>query len=342
MTDQQQKPNEALELINETALNVWKYQSGLTASADPKTAVADWKGSEVVTIARAQCRLSTDLNVQARAPNSPLTTPDLPPLVGKALETGAAAAWPETIEHLLWTKLIRLPDFRENYVLTSTPPALLEQDAAGRILPGRPLVSREVVTLKTFSRTVRIGDHLYYSDRSGIFIDLGKQFALSAASIAADLSFGLLTSNPVMMDSEPWLAVNQGNQAATGAALDATSLGAALAGLRAQTINGLRLNLAGAFLLVGGNEELAARQLTRDYFTEREMSVVTDDRLTGHGFFILANPKIIPAVVRLQMVPGDPLIMSVRRADGGLEIKATCDLGIAPANRTGIYWTPAP
>lgn len=344
MTDTDQKKNETLDMVKEMALMVWGYQAGIKSKpgADSKNILSDWKSVDIATIAQLLCKTSADLRVQARAPNSPLTTPDFPPLVGQALATGAAFAWPETVERLFWTRPIRLPDFRENYLLTSTPPALTEQAEGAEILPGRPLVSKETVLLKTYSRTVRIGDRLYYNDRSGIFVELGRQFALSAASKAADLCFGMLTDNPNLADGEPWLAVAAGNQASAGAALDATSLGAALAGLRAQTVNGLRLNLNANFLLVGGGDELTARQLTRKYFAERELIVIADDRLTGYGFFLLANPKILPAVVRLQLVPNEPLALDVRRIDAGLEIKALCDLGAAPVNRTGIYWTPAP
>ena len=125
--------------------------------------------------------------------------------------------------------------------------------------------------------------------------------------------------------------------------LNEENLNLALAGLRAQKLNGLRLNLAARYLLIGEDEEVTARRLVRDLFDATELSIVVETRLTGRGFFLIADPAITPCVARLVWSANAGNLVNVTTRPGkidGLEIRAVADLGAAPMSRTGIFWTP--
>lgn len=336
--------DEARELFQSTALEIWKQQAGLAVKGDAVS--ADWRGSDCSTIASALQKIK-NMNGSHGGFVSPLNEKDFFDLAGIAVETGIAGAWQKQIADLAWMREIGLPDFRENHLLTIAPDALLEVAEGNPILPGLPAVTKESAYLKTFARLFRIGERLYEADRSGLFVRFGQQFALSAASKQADLAYGVLIENPALADGAPWLSVEAGNQAAPAqnyaTPLNEANLDAALGGLRAQRLNGLRLNLSAKFLLVGADEELAARRLVRDLFSTGELQIVVEDRLTGHGFYLIADPEIMPTVAKLSLAGSKhPVIITASRSGTApaLVIRACADMGAAPMSRVGIFWTP--
>ena len=337
--------NEARELLQRAALSVWEQQAGLAVTADAKSVAADWRGSDCATIARAMQRVNAPAGVQATA--SPLLDFDFVRLAGIAVETGMAGAWEKQLANFAWMRGLGLPDFRENSLLTIAPDGFLEVAEGNPILPGLPAVTKESAYLKTYARLYKIGERLFEADQSGVFIRLGQQFALSAAAKQADIAYGVLIENPALADGQPWLSVDAGNQAPTGqnysTPLTEQNLDNALAGLRAQRLNGLRLNLSARYLLVGADEELASRRLVRDLVTAGELTVIVEDRLTGHGFYLIADPEIMPTVARLSLAASKhPVDITASRSGAAmaLEIRASADMGAAPMSRVGIYWTP--
>lgn len=339
--DQHFKDAPAAKLMAETALNLWRRQAGLTAAAPLKTPVADMDGADVAVVGRAISRCSADPHIQASADRSPFLSTDFAALANAGVQVGIDAQWPQLNAALAFTKLTLVGDFREWGFLTAAPPALTLNREGAPIERGTPFITRESGQIQTYATTVPISDRLYANDKSGIFIQVGQKLAISASASLADACFAPLTGNPDLADGDPWLNTPHGNRAAAGVALDATSLGAALAGLRVQTINGLKLSLAPRYLLVDPAQELTARQLTRQYFDPETLTVISDARLTGYGFTLVADPQVFPCLARLQLTE-NPVQVSTRRQDAGLAFKVVADFAATPLSRVGIYWTPAP
>ncbi|MCB1776816.1 MAG: hypothetical protein KDI50_05205, partial [Candidatus Competibacteraceae bacterium] len=311
----------ALDLIKRTALDTWRQQAGLVSAASPKTAVADMNGSDVAIVGRAISRCSADPRIQASADRSPFVSDDFLALANTGVQTGIDWQWLQLNAAVAFTKLTLVGDFREQGLITPAPPPLLLNPEATPIERGTPFITQETGQVQTFAIQVPISDRLYANDKSGIFIQVGQKLAVSAAAALADVCFAAITNNLALVDGDPWLSVIHGNRAAAGAALDVISLGAALAGLRVQTINGLKLSLPPRYLLCDPAIELTARQLTRQYFDPEALTVISDARLTGYGFALIADPAVFPCLARLQIME-NPLMVSARRQDGGIAFKA--------------------
>ncbi|MGH7336641.1 MAG: hypothetical protein ACREI7_03605, partial [Myxococcota bacterium] len=131
------------------------------------------------------------------------------------------------------------------------------------------------------------------------------ELAADAAVFAENALFfaGLLSNSgngPATADGVAFFNAAHGNVAA-GAALDATSLGAALSLLRKQTSpSGSKLNLAGRLLVCGPDNEVRAHQAVAAITsgTTPLLDVVVDAHLAvTQGWYVFADPRVRPAFV---------------------------------------------
>lgn len=138
---------------------------------------------------------------------------------------------------------------------------------------------REFLAVFRVSRTVweSIGEQLIRSIRA-----FGQKFALLEAKLLAE-TIEAATLTPV------------------SGSMDATGLAAGLAALR-DSLNdaGQKTNLAAYTLLVPTATEYAARVLKRNADLDG-MEVVTNPYLTSGRFYLVANPQLSPALVRLRL-----------------------------------------
>lgn len=324
-------------MLARTALAAWRQQAGGSENLSN-----DMKGCDVESVARALARVSPLANVRAASDHpTPFMNADFVELIGIAVADGVEQILQNIQQGTRFAGDIYVRDFRENAFLTMAPPPLVLSREGALIPPGFPLVTRQTGNLATWATLFSLSDRAIVNDRAGVFVKVGQMLAISAAAKQSDLLFDVLASNLNMGDGDPWLSETAGNRSGTPAALDAASLGAAIAGLRAQTVNGLKLNLAPRYLIVEPAEELAARMLVKQYFDAEELTIIADQRMDGAGFFVVADPAIYPSVAKLQL-DKVPVSITVQRRDAGISFKVVADFGAVPLSRAGIFWTPKP
>ncbi len=322
-------------MLARTALAAWRQQAGGSENLS-----TDMKGCDVESVARALARVSPLANVRAAADHpAPFMSEDFVTLIGIAVETGVERIWQNIQQNTRFASEIFVGDFRENAFLGIAPPALVLNKEGLPIPPGFPLVTRQTGNLSTWATLFALSDHAIVNDRAGVFVKVGAMLAISAAAKQADLLFDVLTSNPNMADGEPWLSESAGNRSPTPDALTATSLSEAIAGLRAQIVNGLKLNLSPRYLIVAPTEEMSARLLVKQCFDAEELSIISDPRVDGAGFFLTCDPEIYPSVAKLQLEK-TPISITVQRRDAGMSFKAVADFGAVAVTRAGIFWNP--
>lgn len=335
--------SESLKALEVVAISIWNQQAGIPGNKVERFA-DDWRFASMTDFAEAVHKIqSENSNLRVNA----LLTDGFANLAGIGVETAAKQTADIIIAGLEWTRSISVPNFREDNLLNIAPSELEEAYEGSWGNLGEPAIISEAAKLKTYARFFRIDRRSYESDETGLFVRLGQQLGIAAACKLADLVYEPLLTNPPLADGQPWLAPEFGNQAQPGqnyeTPLNEENLNLALAGLRTQKLNGLRLNLAARYLLIGEDEEVTARRLVRDLFDATELSIVVETRLTGRGFFLIADPATAPCVARLSLFGSEKLVnVTTRRPINmdGLEIRAVADLGAAPMSRTGIFWTP--
>jgi hypothetical protein len=103
-----------------------------------------------------------------------------------------------------WTRQGSLADFQPtNRVVLGTAPRLLEvlehaEFTRGRLASG----PRENLQLRTFGRVLAFTRQAMINDDLGIFARISDNFGAAAAAMEADLVYDILTSNPVLGESE--------------------------------------------------------------------------------------------------------------------------------------------
>lgn len=322
-------------MVARTALQAWTQQAAGSAGLS-----GDMKNCDIESVGRALARVDPRGNVRAAADHvAPFMSGDFAVLVGIAVESGAQAIWENLQKSTRFASEILVPDFRENAFLGMAPPPLALNREGLPIPPGLPLVTRQTGRVETFAAAFSLSDHAITNDRAGVFVKVGEMLAISAAAKQSDLLFDALTSNPSMADGSPWLSESAGNRSPTPDALTVLSLSEAIARLRAQAVNDLKLNLPPRFLIVGPDEELQGRMLVKQYFDPEELSVIADPRLEGAGFFVTADPAIFPSIAKIQLADV-PVSVTVQRRDAGMSFKVVADLGAVPLSRAGIFWNP--
>ena len=151
--------------------------------------------------------------------------------------------------------------------------------------------------IRTWGRDVSISRETVLNDDVGLLVSLAANAGASAARLEAGLCFALLESNPILGDGENLFHAGHGNLIA--AALDETSLFAALAALRDQrTPAGIAADLDARFLVVASGLEGLARKLLHTAGLG-EIAVIASAGLPAGRWYLFADPAQSPVVALL-------------------------------------------
>jgi hypothetical protein len=159
----------------------------------------------------------------------------------------------------------------------------------------------------------------------------------ATARLEAALVYGLIESNPTLGDGLLMFHADLGN--AQAAALDATSLGAAMGQLRTMPMPGGTLaGLPATVLLVAPELELPARKLV--YESGLGLRVIAAAELPTGRWYLFADPALAPVVGRLTLRAsgGEPVTigpLDLGAAYDGLAYGVRVDVGAAPLGRIG-------
>ncbi|MDQ3565919.1 MAG: Mu-like prophage major head subunit gpT family protein [Pseudomonadota bacterium] len=250
-------------------------------------------------------------------------------------------------------------DFRaKNKLQLSEAPELLEVSEHGEVIHGSMTESKESYALATYARIFGLTRQSLVNDDLGAFIDTIGKFGQSAAELVAKKLVTLLQSNPVMSDGVALFHATHGNLAATGGAIDLTSLGAARKAMRLQKgLDGVTpINAMPKFLVVPAALETVAEQyLTQIAATQSadvnpfggRLELVVDPRLdavSATAWYLAADSGLIDGLEFAYLDGSDGPIFETKEGweIDGLEFKATLDFGCGVLDHRGLYRNPGP
>jgi hypothetical protein len=256
--------------------------------------------------------MRTDLQSASHVIQAVYTTSDFPELLGdvaiRALLSGYDEA--DSATHRVWTRESTVSDFKTQYRIAMSEAGELElvPEASEFKFQTGTLGRTASFKLQTFGRIFGISRQALVNDDLGGFTRLPQAFGASASRKEAEITYGMLTSNPIMSNGSALFSAEHGNLQ-DGAALSVASLGAARTAMRLQ--RGLKgqavLNVVPRFLIVPAALETVAEQLlaslndpakqndTINPAWIRALTLVVDGRLdeaSSAGWYLAASPTI--------------------------------------------------
>ena len=236
-----------------------------------------------------------------------MTTSDLPELLSaaanKALMANYELAAPT---YRKWAVKKPFSDWKEHkFLRVGDVPAFTEIQENGEVRYGKISESAEKIVAKEYVSGVSLSRRALANDDLSAISDLSSGFATRAANDENKLVYGVIKSNPTMADGNALFHASHGNLP-TGAAFGAPPIAAMVKALRAQTsLDGMRLNLQPALLVVGPELEVAARQLLAAVNATKTSDVnpwtnfaelVVDAELGATEYYLFASPAAAPVV----------------------------------------------
>lgn len=279
------------------------------------------------------------------------STSDFPLLLAdaanKALLAQYAVAAPT---YRTWAARKPFVDFKEHQFLrVGDVPAFKEINEGGEPSYGTISENAEKVSAKEYGTGIAIGRRALINDDLSALSDFSSSIAIRAANDENRLAYGVLAANGALSDGKALFHADHGNLAASGSAIDATSIGAAVAAMRKQkSLDGMVLNLRPAYLVVGPANETAARLILASITPTKTSDVniwsafaelVVDAEITDNSWYLFAAPSAAPVVVYGYVGGAEgPQIRSERDFDTqAVKVAAGLDFGCGVIDFRGAY-----
>ena len=300
--------------------------------------------------------LSRD-EVATRALHSTSDFPEILSAVTNKTLRQAYDAYPRTFA--LFCRQVLATDFKSMHrVQLGEAPQLLEVGESGEFKRGTLGESKESYKVKTYGRVVAITRQVLINDDLDAFTRIPAMYGNSIAQLESDVVWGIITANPAMADGNALFHTTHKNLAATGAALDVASVGAARAAMALQT--GLDkktvLNIRPAFLIVPATLELKAEQLVAQNLVPadsakvvpqsiRTLSPISEPRLdaaSATSWYLAASPNQIDTIEYAYLEGQQGAYIETRNGFDvdGVEIKCRLDFGAKAIDWRGLYKNP--
>lgn len=281
------------------------------------------------------------------------TTSDFPILLGSTVNRtlrDAYALAPQT-----WRPLGRqttVSDFREvSRVALGDIAALEKVNEHGEYKYGS--LGEEGAPLKVgkFGKIIAITWESIVNDDLSAMTRIPQALGAAAAQTESDVVWNLLLGNPTFIDGENVYSTAHGNVAASGGAINTTTLAAARAAMRKQKSKaGHFLNLGPEYLVVGPDKELEAYQFTSSNYVPAKnadindsrnasLQVIVDARITGNQWYLYAAPGLVDTF-EYAYLEGEQGVFTETREGfevDGMEIKARLVFGAAWIDYRGAY-----
>lgn len=230
-------------------------------------------------------------------------------------------------------------------------PSLSEKTETGDYAEGTIGEKGETITPTEYGRIFHISRKALINDDLAAFSDMAQRAAMRALHTENDLVYGVLASNPVMADTNALFSVAHGNlNDATGN--PSTAIAAiAKAAMRQQTsVDGMKLNIAPRFLVVGPQNEEAAFQLVSPIVPAQaanvnmfvgSMVLIVDANLDDE-WYIFADPALSPVLAYGYVNGGAaPTFATDRRFESdSLRFRMQLDFGAGVVDYRGAYKVP--
>lgn len=279
------------------------------------------------------------------------STSDFPLLLADAANKALLAQYTVAAPtYRMWAARKPFTDFKPTQFLrVGDVPAFSEVNEAGETRYGTISENAEKVTAKEYGTGIAIGRRALINDDLSALSDFSSGIATRAANDENRLAYGVLSTNAALSDTVALFHADHGNLAASGDAINATSIGLAVAALRAQTsLDGMVLNLQPALLVVGPAYETIARQILASVNATKAADVnvwsnfaelVVDANITGNAWYLFAAPAAAPVVVYGYVGGSEgPQVRSERDFDTqAVKVAASLDFAVGAIDFRGAY-----
>ena len=284
------------------------------------------------------------------------STSDFPLLLGSTVNRTLRDAYtnaPQT-----WRPLGRqttVPDFRAVTRAALGDIAALEQvKEHGEYKYGTLSEDGAPIKVAKFGKIIAITWETIVNDDLGALTRIPAALGNAAAATESNVVWALLLGNPTFTDGVPFYDAGHANLAASGGAINTTTLAAARAAMRKQKSKaGEFLNLAPEYLVVGPDKELEAFQFTSSNYVPAKnadindvrnasLTVIVDARITGNQWYLFAAPGSIDTF-EYAYLEGEQGVFTETREGfevDGMEIKARLVFGAAWIDYRGAYKNP--
>ena len=284
------------------------------------------------------------------------STSDFPLLLGSTVNRTLRDAYtnaPQT-----WRPLGRpttVPDFRAVTRAALGDIAALEQvKEHGEYKYGTLSEDGAPIKVAKFGKIIAITWETIVNDDLGALTRIPAALGNAAAATESNVVWALLLGNPTFTDGVPFYDAGHANLAASGGAINTTTLAAARAAMRKQKSKaGEFLTLAPEYLVVGPDKELEAYQFTSSNYVPAKnadindvrnasLTVIVDARITGNQWYLFAAPGSIDTF-EYAYLEGEQGVFTETREGfevDGMEIKARLVFGAAWIDYRGAYKNP--
>lgn len=284
------------------------------------------------------------------------STSDFPLLLGSTVNRTLRDAYtnaPQT-----WRPLGRpttVPDFRAVTRAALGDIAALEQVREhGEYKYGTLSEDGAPIKVAKFGKIIAITWETIVNDDLGALTRIPAALGNAAAATESNVVWALLLGNPTFTDGVPFYDAGHANLAASGGAINTTTLAAARAAMRKQKSKANEfLNLAPEYLVVGPDKELEAYQFTSSNYVPAKnadindvrnasLTVIVDARITGNQWYLFAAPGSIDTF-EYAYLEGEQGVFTETREGfevDGMEIKARLVFGAAWIDYRGAYKNP--
>ena len=322
-----------------------------------------WRPSEMVAeLMRARGERNIPRDTAKLAERAFQTTSDFPLLLSAAANKMLLAAYAPA--NPTYRQFFLRRDFRDfkphRHLRVGDFPNLVPLSESGEIQAGTMSESQELVALTTFARRIRVTRPMLVNDDLGAFTDFAAMIGRRVADFENVTAYALLnTANgdgPTLTTGATAVfatGATRANKAASGTALDLTNLAAGRAAvMRQKTLDGLPISVGSSMqLVVGPNQELAARQLTVSVQANQTSNVniyagfiqpLVEPLIPSNRWYLFSDAVSAPVYVYgyLNGAEGPQVTTGPVSGVDGVEVSVIFDFGVGAIDWRGAWFNP--
>lgn len=248
-----------------------------------------------------------------------------------------------------WTRRDSLRNYKEHMqVKTGDFGSLLEREEGAEYERASFGEAQEVAKLKDYGIIHAFTSQMLVNDDMSVISRLSSQSGTAVARLENKLAYLALTTNKTMKDGVALYHATHGNLGTPGA-ISETSFAEAYKLMRKQKSTDGRdpLNLTPRFLVVGPDQEVAARkfltsivpnQTSNVNIFQNSVELIVDAEITGNQYYFLADPNLIDTVVCFGLEGQEQPRIESRRSfeTDSLELKVAHAFAAAPMDWRGM------
>jgi hypothetical protein len=320
-----------------------------------------WRPSEMVAeLMRARGERTVPRDAAKLAERAFQTTSDFPLLLSAAANKMLLAAY-QPAQPTYRTLFLRR-DFRDfkphRHLRIGDFPNLVQLSENGEIQAGTMSESQELVSLATFARRIRVTRQMLVNDDLGAFTDFAAMIGRRVADFENATAYALLNTasgaGPTLTTGAAAVFATgaaRANMAASGTALDLANLATGRAAVMKQkTLDGLPISIGSSMrLLVGPNQELAARQLTVAVQATQTSNAnvyagfiqpLVEPLIPANRWYLFADPITAPVYVYgfLNGAEGPQVTTGPVSGVDGVEVSVIFDFGVGAIDWRGAWF----